>query len=339
MLFPTLKHLKSLIELLDKSPLIGEIEIKEFGGRIYIRREFNLSADHRWAKKKEINVGKIAVIEPDKPIKFPKSKILILSDVVVPVNNYVVTKLPRNRRLQIWIPLFLRMSIAGTIEWYELSALYSPAAGIFNYTSSPGKIDQFSNNWSFLDFFGTHEKIGIVTTTRQKEILLYSREAGQVVSFQVLDGTEVRKKDIILIYAKKLSRRVVIPKIFEVGEKFVLPRNPSIQIYIPPHVPVKIGHSAEIYDLKPILASSRGRVHYINLESELKKGHTTLRPRQFFDFIVSGEEIATINSSENEIIETIKSPGPGYLVGFQVLNNTEVEPGDIIMLFAQKHGQ
>jgi hypothetical protein len=154
-----------------------------------------------------------------------------------------------------------------------------------------------------------------------------------------LDGTKVRKKDIVLIYAKKLTRYAVIPRIFEAGEKFSLPRNPGIQIYIPPYVPVKIGHSAEIYDLKPLFASSRGRVHYINMESESKKEHRSLRPRQFFDFMVSGEEIATIYSPENEITETIKSPGPGYLVGFQVLNNTEVEPGDIIMLFAQKHGQ
>ena len=339
MFFPYLKLIKSLIGILNKSPSIGEIEIKEIGRRIYIRCNSKTPSVYQLKGEKEADPGQVAIVEPENIAKSPKNKILILSDVVVPINNYVVTKLPRNKRFQIWMPLFLKMSLAGTAQWVELTTLRSPARGIFNYTPGPIKPDGASQNRWFLDPITDGELIGTITISAAKAIPVYSRESGYIISFQVLDGVEIQKRDIVLIYAKRLSGYAVIPQIFDAGERFSLPRDSKIQIWIPHYVPVSMGRNVEIYDLKPIFANSQGYLRYPPLEYGARETNEIRKTHQFFDFLVTDEEIASTYSDDKSVTGTIKSPGPGYLVGFQVLNNTEVEPGDITMLIAQKRSQ
>lgn len=110
-----------------------------------------------------------------------------------------------------------------------------------------------------------------------------------------------------------------------------LPRNQNIETWIPKLIRI----NGKPHVLRPIIAHLAGTFEYTRVEYDEINVPGSARNLWYYDFLTTGELVGRITQIDGTTVE-VRSPGPGHIIGFQVLPGTPVQEGDIIMLIAQK---
>jgi hypothetical protein len=341
-IFPYIRYIRKILKELEKTSTISDIEIKEFGRRIFIK----LGNKKKSSILRETSAASAPVVIPYKAQKANRlmEKIverqpIKLKDVLLAKRFYLIVTPAKSESSHIWIPRFILINK----DWHLIVPVRSPANGTFEYIPTINRATIKSEALKcvpqFLDHIPKKAAIGIITTKDGRKSVVRSPISGNIISFQTLHLQEVTKSRIILLLAMRLTKPMTIPGFFypSPDEKpFTPPSHPNMSIFVPKVVPHQMGTNVVLDELYPIISQHSGIVHYTH--DQLKNADTPysqLQEHQFLDFITSKEPLAVIAKTDGSF-SVLTSPGPAEIGGFQIQNGCQVDPGDIVMIILKK---
>lgn len=132
-----------------------------------------------------------------------------------------------------------------------------------------------------------------------------------------------------------------------------IPRWPKSMFRMPRYVQLEVLGKEARYELVPVIVHASGFFRFATIENEeeassfdgdLKKQKKakTRHPLHFWEYVSEKDTIGFISGRRYAIerySDRCLSPRSGHIVGFQVLNGTQVEKGDIVMILAVRVGE
>lgn len=133
----------------------------------------------------------------------------------------------------------------------------------------------------------------------------------------------------------------------------VIPRWPKSMFRMPRYVQLEVLGKEARYELVPVIVQASGFFRFAMVEDEEVSSASTegdskksnkprvRHPLHFWGYISQGETIGFVSGRRyamERYSDHCLSPKSGHIVGFQVLNGTQVEKGDIVMIIAAKIG-
>lgn len=132
-----------------------------------------------------------------------------------------------------------------------------------------------------------------------------------------------------------------------------IPRWPKSMFRMPRYVQLEVLGKEARYELVPVIVQTSGFFRFAMVEDEEEilasdgdskrsKKTRSRHPLHFWEYISEKDTIGFVSGRRYSIerySDRCLSPKSGHVVGFQVLNGTQVEKGDIVMILAVKTGQ
>lgn len=124
-----------------------------------------------------------------------------------------------------------------------------------------------------------------------------------------------------------------------------IPRWPSSEFRMPRYVKLAVLGEEKVYELVPIAVETSGYWKFWGADDEVeipkdrlsdkRKLRHSRRPFRFWDYLTTGDIVGTVLERRFSRVKSGKiysSPENGHIIGFQVLNGTRVDSGDVVMI-------
>jgi len=167
------------------------------------------------------------------------------------------------------------------------------------------------------------------------------KESELVLVSETKDGVNVFQEEKHDVNSEGLSGK----SIFDEQIVRTIPRWPNSEFRMPRYVKLAVLGEEKIYELVPIVVDTSGYWKFWGAEDESevqednpsgkKNWRRSRRPFRFWDYLTTGDIVGTVLERRFSRIKSGKiysSPENGHIIGFQVLNGTKVDSGDVVMI-------